>query len=76
MDSLFMRREKLCRKFTQKSLKNPKFKQWFKPNLANLLTRKVQPKFHEIWSRTRRFEKSPIGYFTNILNGTNIKSTN
>ena len=42
MDSLFMRRENLCRKFTQKSLKNPKFKQWFKPNLANLLTRKVQ----------------------------------
>ena len=70
MDSLFLRREKLCRKFAQKSLKNPKFKKWFKPNLKNLPTRNKPTQFHEIRARTKRFVRSPIGFLTKILNGT------
>ena len=48
MDSLFVRREKLCKKFALKSLKHPKFKNWFKLNSKPLSTREEISKFCEI----------------------------
>ena len=66
-DSLFTRREKLCRKFALKSQKHPRFTKWFKPQTKKTTRRKL-PKFMEVYSRTKRFQKSSINFLTNILN--------
>ena len=51
MDSLFTRREKVC--------KNPQINQ--------LTSRRKLPKFMEVFSRTKRLEKSPLNFLINIL---------
>ena len=61
------RRLTLCRKFTFKSLKHPKHMKWFKLNTKCTNTRREQPKFAEVFSRSSRFDNSPIPYMTNIL---------
>ena len=68
IDSLFARRENLCKKFAMKSLKNSKFTSWFKPSTNFAPTRGIPTKFKAVNSRTERFEKSPISSLTNILN--------
>ena len=69
MDTLNSRRIKLCKKFATKSAKNSKFSKWFKVNDKPSITRHKQPKYCQVYSRTVRFDKSPISYLTNILNG-------
>jgi hypothetical protein len=66
--TLFERRRKLCIKFARKSLRNSKFKNWFKPNVLQTKTRQDQPKFCEVYSRLGRYEKSPLSYLTHLLN--------
>ena len=68
MKSLFSRREQLCKNFAQKSLKHPKFTTWFQRNKKIFPTRAPSTKFCEVSSRTKRFERSPISFLTNILN--------
>ena len=68
MKSLFTRREQLCKNFARKSVKHPKFTKWFQPNVKSFPTRAPTTKFCEVSSRTKRFEKSPISFLTNILN--------
>ena len=68
LESLYTRRNKLCKKFAQKSLKNSKFCKWFKPNDRKTSTRLIRPKFCEVVSRTERFRKSPISFLTDVLN--------
>ena len=68
MDSLFSRRNKLCKKFAKKSLKHSKFSKWFKPNTRTTVTRGKSTKFCEVYCRTDRFKKSPISFLTDILN--------
>ena len=68
MDSLFVRREILCRKFAFKSQKHSKFTNWFQKNTKTLETRGKISKFCEIRSRTKRYEKSPINFLTQMLN--------
>ena len=68
LESLFSRRNKLCKKFAKKSLKNSKFSKWFKPNDRKTSTRLIKPKFCEVVCRTERFRRSPISYLTDILN--------
>ena len=68
LDSLFNRREKLCKKFSMKCIKNPKFTKWFKPNIKSAPTRGIPSKFCEVNARLERFEKSPINYLTKLLN--------
>ena len=45
LESLFSRRNKLCKKFAKKSLKNSKFSKWFKPNDRKTSTRLIKLKF-------------------------------
>ena len=71
METLFSRRNKLCKKFARKSAKNEKFSTWFKVNKKETCTRTQQLKYCKVYSRTVRFDKSPISYLTSILN--NIK---
>ena len=68
LESLYTRRNKLCKKFAQKSLKNSKFCKWFKPNDRKTSTRLIRPKFCEVVSRTERLRKSPISFLTDVLN--------
>ena len=68
LDTLFDRRKKLCKKFARKSVKNEKFNKWFKVNNKVSITRQRLDKFCNVYSRTVRFDKSPISYLTRILN--------
>ena len=68
LTTLEERRGKLCSKFAVKSLKHPKHMKWFKKNTRVTKTRQKQPKFCSVISRTTRFEKSPISFFTRLLN--------
>ena len=67
MDTLSNRRTKLCLKFAKKSSKDPKFSKWFKIKDKQKPTRNKQ-KYHRVYCRTNRYEKSPISYLTNLLN--------
>ena len=67
MDTLQARRVKLCKKFAKKASKSTKFSQWFKIKNNSFNTRQNK-KYCQVFSRTVRYEKSPIPYLTNILN--------
>ena len=71
MDTLYSRRNKLCKKFARKAAKNVKFSQWFKPSKKLPFTRRKHAKYQEVYSRTVRYQKSPISFLTNILNAMN-----
>ena len=68
LDTLFSRRQNLCKKFAKKSLKHAKFSKWFKPNRKVTITRQKPRKFCELIARTDRFQKSSIGFLTRLLN--------
>ena len=67
-DTLFERRRKLCLKFANKSAKSPKFSKWFKPYVPRTPLRNTKPNYCTVYSRLKRFEKSPISYLTSLLN--------
>ena len=62
------RRKKLCLSFSKKAQKHDKFSHWFKENTKETITRQAQPKYCEVFSRTKRFENSPLSYLTSLLN--------
>ena len=68
LETLYERRNKLCKNFANKSLKHPKFTKWFKPNVKRSFTRNIPTRFCEVNARTERFNKSPINYLTKLLN--------
>jgi hypothetical protein len=67
IEKLSLRRKKICLTFAKKSQKHKKFEKWFKPN-PNISARRKKPKFLDTFSRTVRFEKSPLSYLTKLLN--------
>ena len=74
-ENLDDRRSNLCEKFAKKSVKHPKFKNWFSENTEvppNIATRgnenKVMTKFNPVQTRTKRYRDSPLPYLTDILN--------
>ena len=68
LESLFVRREKLCKTFAKKCEVSPKFSKWFKRKVKNVTTRGKVNKYCEIDARTARFEKSPINFLIKLLN--------
>ena len=68
MDTLHSRRVKLCKKFARKSAQSDKFSKWFKVNNKPAFTRNKPTKYCPVFSRTVRYDKSPISYLTTILN--------
>ena len=54
LETLFSRRQTLCKKFAKKSLKHAKFSKWFKPNRKVIVTRQNPQKFCELIVRTDR----------------------
>ena len=55
-------------KFALKCEKHSKFKKWFKPTEKNLSTRNKPSKYTKAFTMTKRFEKSPLPYLTDLLN--------
>ena len=68
LESLFLRREKLCKTFAKKCELSPKFSKWFKRQFKTITTRGKVNKYCEIDARTTRFEKSPISFLIKLLN--------
>ena len=68
MATLHSRRVKLCKKFARKSAKSEKFRHWFKVYSKPSFTRTKPYQYCPVFSRTVRYEKSPISYLTTILN--------
>ena len=67
LDTLEARRILLCKKFSKKAIVSSTHK----PNTKTTITRHLQPKFCPVVAKTRRFEKSPLSYLTNLLNKYN-----
>ena len=75
IERLDLRREEIFLKFGIKALKSERFCNWFTPKEGNKYppkTRKQETqivnKLKPVTTRTRRFEKSPIPYLTELLN--------
>jgi hypothetical protein len=68
LDTLFERRQKLCKNFAKKSLKHPKFSKWFKPDQGNPKTCSEAKKLCEVVAWHDRYEDSPPNYLTTLLN--------
>ena len=68
LEALYTRRNELCRKFARKCWRSNKFNNWFKCDNRVTITRQQNKKLCEVFSRTLRYEKSPISYFTKLLN--------
>ena len=70
IDTLGERRQIICKKFTLKATQHEKFSSWFKkqnPTHDNR-TRSIKNKYKCVNTRTNKFKKSPIPYFTEIAN--------
>jgi hypothetical protein len=67
LETLFRRRQNLCTKLARKCYKNERFNIWFK--IDRKVTVTGQERFFcPVYSRTQRFERSPISYMTELLN--------
>ena len=60
LETLALRREKLCLRFATKAYKHPKFKSWFSMNKRTVKTRTVLPPLKVIRTRTKHYKKSPL----------------
>ena len=71
LEPLSTRRKDLCTRFANKCFKNDKFKSWFverNQNDENVKTRSEKTRLLPVQTRTKRYEKSPLPYLTNLLN--------
>ena len=66
LERLTDRREKLCLNFAKKALRHEKFKSWFKKKSGP-----GRAQYCEAISRRKQLAKSPVPYFTRILNSNN-----
>ena len=67
LESLELRRMKLCISFAKKAEKSDKYMHWFKPRSV-VNTRQPKVKYIEPQARTERLNKSAIPYLTRVLN--------
>ena len=73
LQTLESRREKLCLKFVKKAVKNTKHRKWFKVSHKTAKTRQKQTKYCKVVANKGRYQKSPIGYLTSLLNNSGSK---
>ena len=67
IDDLETRRSQICTKFALKAESNPKHRKWFKVK-PETNTRSRNYKYVNVLARTERLKRSPISYFTSLLN--------
>ena len=68
LETLDARRQNLCLKFAKKAFKHEKHTNWFVPNNITVHTRQPHEMFRPVYSKHKRFWKSPISYLTRLLN--------
>ena len=68
LESLKVRRDKLCLNFALKAEKHDKFKKWFKLSNPKQDTRQTKFKYCDVIAKHSRFKKSPLSLLTRILN--------
>ena len=74
VESLEIRRHKICLKFAKQAQKSERFCKWFAYNnkpIPNVKTRHAEANkkiFKPVKTRTRRFQRSALPYLTNLLN--------
>ena len=68
LSSLDSRRDKLCLKFANKAVKNPKHNKWFKLNTIDVNTRQEKTKYCPVIAKKDRYKLSPLSYLTSLLN--------
>ena len=68
LKTLKQRRSELCERFAKKAAKHVKHRKWFVPNNKTTVTRLSQPRYRPVYTRTARFDRSPICYLTKLLN--------
>ena len=68
IETLETRREALCLKFALKAYKSNKFSTWFSENEVVVSTTSEKLPLKTIKCRTRRYQKSPLPYLTELLN--------
>ena len=76
LNTLKDRRASLCSNFAKKSLKHPKFTNWFEKNMEDnnvRQTRSEKTLLKPVKTRTRRFRKSPVPYLTSLVNTITTK---
>ena len=69
LNTLTVRREKLNLQFAKKAVKHPRFKRWFKCTNPDQPIEKAH--YATVTSRNMRLLKTPIPYFTKLLNSNN-----
>ena len=68
LETLQVRRDNRCRKFAQKCLTSPRFRQWFPLNTIARPTRGQLP-YLESFAKTKRLYNSPIFHLRRLLKG-------
>ena len=69
LESLDTRRKTICRNFAVKALKHEKFSKWFTYSEAKTIsTRSKKSLLKPVYTRTNKYEDSPIPYLTRTLN--------
>ena len=68
LETLSLRRLKLCKKFAEKASKHPKHSKWFVMTKPGLNTRSDKQTYKMPICRLARTSKGPIPYLTNLLN--------
>ena len=66
LESLEMRRDKLCTKFALKAEKHAIYKNWFK--VRNYDRTRLKDKYEQVRARTERLKRGPISNLVNSLN--------
>ena len=76
LERLDKRRITLSLNFAKKAAKHPEHSKWFSKQDVdtNMQTRSVKPSYKPVQARTNRLLKSPISYFTQLLNIDAAKS--
>ena len=76
LERLDKRRITLSLNFAKKAAKHPVHSKWFSKQDVdtNMQTRSVKPSYKPVQARTNRLLKSPISYFTQLLNIDAAKS--
>ena len=67
LETLEVRRTRLCLNFALKAESHPKFRNWFIPATKAYDTRNKK-KYKDVSAKHARFSKSPLGYLTRLLN--------
>ena len=69
LDTLAVRRDKLCLKFAKKCIKNEKFQHWFpKKSLLNTRSKESKGIYSMPKFKKKRYQTSSIPYLITILN--------